>query len=108
MIYHTILKDIFNGLEGFAEETDSVKSSGDVYIARAVLPGIKREKLKIKANSDYLKIYRKDEKEDVLLKRYHLGGLVDLNSISSKLEDGILEITLPKNEVSKTVEVKIK
>ena len=107
-MYNSLFKDIFNGLDSFTDQVDSVESSGDVYIARAILPGIKRKNLKLKANSDYLKIYRKDEKEDVLLRRYHLGGLVDLNSISSKLEDGILEITLPKNEVSKTVEVEVK
>ena len=107
-MYNSLFKDIFNGLDSSTDQVDSVESSGDVYIARAILPGIKRKNLKLKANSDYLKIYRKDEKEDVLLRRYHLGGLVDLNSISSKLEDGILEITLPKNEVSKTVEVEIK
>ena len=107
-MYNSLFKDIFNGLDNLSDQIDSVESSGDVYTARAILPGVKKEKLKIKANSDYLKIYRKDEKEDVLLRRYHLGGLVDLKSISSKLEDGILEITLPKTEVSKSVNVEIK
>jgi len=107
-MYNSILKDIFHGLDGFGDQIDSVESSGDVYIARTVLPGIKKEKLSIKANSDYLKVYKKDDKENVLLKQFHLGGLVELKSISSKLEDGILEITMPKVEVSKSVQVEIK
>jgi len=101
---------IFNDLHGIESfQSDSVKSLGDVYQAKVVIPGIKKEKISVSATNDYLKVFLKEEeKEKKLLRKINLGGLVDINSISSKLADGILEITLPKREVSESIQVEIK
>jgi HSP20 family molecular chaperone IbpA len=91
---------IFNDLyDVSSQQTDSVKSVGDVYQAKIVLPGIKKDKVSISAT--------KEQENKKLLRKINLGGLVDIKSISSKLEDGILEITLPKSEISESIQVEV-
>jgi|TARA_R100000081_G_C4718497_1_gene116721 HSP20 family molecular chaperone IbpA len=82
---------------------DSVSSKGDVYVAKVVLPGIKKKQISIKTNQDYLRV----NVDDKLHQKIKLANLVDTSSIKSKLEDGILEITLPKKEVSESIDIKI-
>lgn len=107
-MYNSIINNLLNDLDEFHFSTDSVKSQGDVYLAKLVIPGIKKKDLKISSTNDFLKIYlKKEKKDDSLLKKINLGGLVDIGKITSKLEDGILEITLPKKEVSESVDIKI-
>ena len=99
---------IFNDLyEVSSQQTDSVKSVGDVYQAKIVLPGVKKDKVSISATNDFLKVFLKEENDKKLLRKINLGGLVDIKSISSKLEDGILEITLPKSEISESIQVEV-
>jgi HSP20 family molecular chaperone IbpA len=99
---------IFNDLyDVSSQQTDSVKSVGDVYQAKIVLPGVKKDKVSISATSDFLKVFLKEENDKKLLRKINLGGLVDIKSISSKLEDGILEITLPKSEISESIQVEV-
>ena len=99
---------IFNDLyEVSSHKTDSVQSVGDVYQAKIILPGIKKDKVSISATNDFLKVYLKEESNKKLLRKINLGGLVDIKSISSKLEDGVLEITLPKSEISESIQVEI-
>ena len=100
---------IFNDLhESGTYQRDSVKSLGDVYQARIIIPGVKRDKISVSATHDYLKVFLQEEQDKKLLRKINLGGLVDIKSISSKLEDGVLEITLPKSEVSESVQVEIR
>lgn len=109
MYYKSLFDTIFNDLE-FTNgkfQTDSVQSKGDVYLGKLIVPGVKKENISIKATDKYLSVFVKEGEEDVLLKKFILGGLVDTKAISSKLEDGILEITMPKKEIQETVEVKI-
>ena len=104
-MYYSLYNLLSNSLEeyngGFAH--DSVSSQGDVYIGKVVLPGIKKKQISIKTNQDYLRV----NVDDKLHRKITLGNLVDTNSITSKLADGILEITLPKKEVSESINIKI-
>lgn len=105
---NTLFDIIFNDLQGIESVTsDTVKSLGDVYQAKIVIPGIKKKDISISATNDYLKVFLKQEKDKKLLRKINLGGLVDIKTISSKLEDGILEITLPKSEITESVQIKI-
>jgi len=99
---------IFNDLYDVNQSnTDSVQSLGDVYQAKIVIPGIKKSKISISATNDFLKVFLKEKEDKKLLRKINLGGLVDIQTISSKLQDGILEITLPKREVAESIEVKV-
>ena len=109
MYYKSLFDTIFNDLE-FTNgkfQTDSVQSKGDVYFAKVIIPGIGKKDVSIKSTDEYLSVFVKQDGKNSLLRKITLGGLVDVNSISSKLANGILEITMPKKEVKESVDIKI-
>lgn len=109
MYYKSLFDTIFNDLE-FTNgkfQTDSVQSKGDVYFAKVIMPGISKKDVSIKSTDEYLSVFVKEDGKNSLLRKITLGGLVDVNSISSKLANGILEITMPKKEVKESVDIKI-
>ena len=109
MYYKSLFDTIFNDLE-FTNgkiQTDSVQSKGDVYFAKVIMPGISKKDVSIKSTDEYLSVFVKENGKNSLLRKITLGGLVDVNSISSKLLNGILEITMPKKEVKESVDIKI-
>ena len=109
MDYKSLFDTIFNDLE-FTNgkfQTDSVQSKGDVYFAKVIIPGISKKDVSIKSTDEYLSVFVKQDGKNSLLRKITLGGLVDVNSISSKLANGILEITMPKKEVKESVDIKI-
>jgi len=93
-IFNTVGSDTFQ---------DTVKSDGDSYVAKISIPGIPKYKLSIEATEEELTV----SKGDKLIRRITLGGLVDIDKISSDLDLGILEITLPKKESQRPRKVKI-
>lgn len=98
-----ILSEPFAGFNGNLSY-DNVSSKGDVYLAKIILPGVKKSEISIKANTETLTVKVKDK----IYKKINLSNLVDLKTIKSKHQDGILEITLPKKEVSDSVDIDIK
>ena len=109
MYYKSLFDTIFNDLE-FTNgkfQTDSVQSKGDVYFAKVIMPGVSKKNVSIKSTDEYLSVFVKQNGKNSLLRKITLGGLVDVNSISSKLLNGILEITMPKKEVKESVDIKI-
>ena len=109
MYYKSLFDTIFNDLEftNSKFQTDSVQSKGDVYFAKVIIPGISKKDVSIKSTDEYLSVFVKQDGKNSLLRKITLGGLVDVNSISSKLANGILEITMPKKEVKESVDIKI-
>jgi HSP20 family molecular chaperone IbpA len=65
------------------------------YEAEIAIPGFKKSDIKISATQYFLKIDAKNEKRS-FTEKINLANKVDIQNISSKLEDGILTITLPK------------
>ena len=109
MYYKSLFDTIFNDLEFIngKVQTDSVQSQGDVYFAKVIMPGISKKDVSIKSTDEYLSVFVKEDGKNSLLRKITLGGLVDVSSISSKLANGILEITMPKKEVKESVDIKI-
>ena len=110
MYYKSLFDTILNDLEFTNSniQSDSVQSKGDVYFAKVVMPGIDKKNVSIKSTDEYLSVFVKDKDgKNSLLRKITLAGLVDVNSISSKLINGILEITMPKKEVKDSVDIKI-
>jgi HSP20 family molecular chaperone IbpA len=74
----------------------SIKDNGDSWVAEVVLPGFCKKDISIVSNNETLEVKAKNQErksKDVKLK---LSGLVSIDKISSKLQDGILKIDLPK------------
>ena len=101
----------FNSSENF--KTD-IKETPEGYIVHAELPGVKKEDINIDYNNNYLTIsanrnYENEEKKDNYIRRERSYGSVsrgfyinnvNKNLIKAKFDNGVLNIELPKKEIS--------
>jgi len=111
-----ILNPVFQQGEAF-ETVPQVRlhEDDDNYHAELDLPGVKKKEVQIEIDEDNLIINatRKDpfSNDDEKLIKYkrtlRLGKQVDSTSISATLEDGVLQIKLPKMKKAKSRTVKI-
>ena len=84
----------------------SVKDCGDVYTATLELAGFSKEDVKVFVADDVLRV---EAKKDAKTKKCNLRlkNLVSVASIKSKMENGLLTLTLPKKEVAESVNIEI-
>lgn len=102
-------KDIFEGMTALRA---NIKDTAEAYVVEAELPGVKKENialicekgvLTITAKADEAKdsdegrYIRKERTEGELVRRFALED-IDEESISAKLENGVLFVTLPKQK----------
>ena len=91
-----------------------IKETPEEYIVHAELPGVKKEDIKVDYNNNYLTISatrnnESEEKKDNYIRRERSYGSVsrgfyitnvDKNSIKAKFDNGVLNIELPKKELT--------
>lgn len=102
----------------------NIKEEETKYHVELSAPGYKREDIKVSVEDDTLTItgqvkVENEEKKENYIKRefrsgnfkrsFNLNGMVNLDKIDAKYEDGVLKIDLPKveNEVKKLKEIKV-
>lgn len=109
-VFHDFFGDDFRRFDYF--HTDVI-DQGDSYLLQAELPGFKKEEIKIDLNKDTLTISA-DHREEKELKKhnyvrqerrynsycrsFHIPG-IRKDDITAEYKDGVLEITLPKDDV---------
>lgn len=116
-------EDEFNSLFGnfFGDEKDmknslkvDVKETKDSYVLEADFPGMKKDDINIEYNEGYLTISgeKKTENEDKEKKENYIRkercyekasrsfyvGNINKDEIKAKFENGVLEVTLPKEQ----------
>lgn len=87
------------------------KEEEDHYKLAIQLPGFKKEDLKITLENGFLRIdgFSKDWMgERTYKKEFRLGDKIDWEKVSCKMENGILNIVLPKVEKAKKKLIEIK
>jgi len=99
----------------------NIKETENKFIIEILLPGVKKEDIKIKIDEDNIMIVEGEthlEEEEIVcyhrlewsLKKFRikfeLSKELDLSQIASVLKDGILKIIIPKKE-KKIIELKI-
>lgn len=100
-----------------------LSETADAYQIRMDVPGIKPEDITVQVTGDTVHVSgeRKEEKEEKT-KTYHrverrsgkfseivtLPGAVKDENVQAEFHDGVLTVTLPKTEASKTRTVKVK
>lgn len=89
-----------------------IKEDSDSFKIALKVPGISKENLKLSVENSILKVEGFSEDwfcDRTYRKEFSLGKEVDIERITSKLENGILNILLPKLEKAKkrVVEIKI-
>ena len=103
--HNTHLLDDFFDSFAISKHID-VKDCGDVYTATLELAGFSKEDVKVFVSDDVLKV---EAKKDSKTKKCNLRlkNLVSVASIKSKMENGLLTLTLPKKEVAESVNIEI-
>ena len=91
----------------FTMATDvGILDKGDVYTAELELAGFSKKEIKLTAIEGVLNVCAENKKRKKKFKVY-LTTDVSEEHISSKLENGLLTITLPKREVCEGRDIKI-
>ncbi len=110
-----------NGFQGLAfSPSCEVIDSGDHYVLKADLPGVRKEDLKVEVDRDLLTIQaeRQEEKKHESKKKFvsemyygsysrsfTLPGLADEKKVDAKFDNGVLTVTVPKVESSKSKQI---
>jgi len=96
------------GESGKGSLATDIHEDKDNYLARFEMPGVKKEDVKIELNDRLLSVSAEkkekngDEESSYSYSRsISVPDSVKADSISAKLEDGILTVTLPKSEERK-------
>ena len=114
--------DIFGGFfdDSFFNESRNkelmktdIKEGENEYTLEIEMPGIKKENVKIELSKGYLTISAEnnnevEEKEDNYIRKerhygsftrsFYVGDKVEMNGIKASMDNGILSITVPKEE----------
>ncbi|QDK36459.1 Hsp20/alpha crystallin family protein [Bdellovibrio sp. NC01] len=92
------------------------------YLLKVDLPGVKKEDVKVEVSGDTMtiKAERKTEKEEKSKKRFlseisygsyirsfSLPQSIDEKKVDAKFENGVLQITIPKTETSKSKQISV-
>lgn len=122
LLFNSFDRDIFTPFASFASAfSTDITDEGDHYLLSAELPGFAKEDIGISIEGDQLVIRasREEEKEEnkkkyihrersygTYTRRFDING-VDTGAISAKYEDGVLHLTLPKQEKKPEVGTRI-
>lgn len=106
-------RDLFSPFPSFAAAFNTdITDEGDHYLLSAELPGFARNDISVDVEGDQLVIRasREEEKEEnkskyihrertcgTYTRRFDING-IDTEGVSGKYEDGVLKLTLPKQE----------
>jgi len=99
-----------------------IYETDDEFFLNAYIPGVKKENLKIKLEDGHLVIMGRIDYDEAVnrkyvlketeignfYRRFKISDSIDESKIDAKLENGVLEVRLPKHErvKPKTIEIK--
>lgn len=110
------------GTEEWAPAVD-IKETGNDFVIHADLPGVKSDDIEVTAENGVLTIKgerestKEEEKDNYkrverfsgsFMRRFTLPESADLEKISAKTKDGVLELVIPKAEKNKPKRIDIK
>lgn len=78
------------------QQNISIKNTEEGFAAEVILPGFSKKDVSISADDKILEINAKNNERGNDQFRIKLNGLVSIKDITSKLENGILKLSLPK------------
>ena len=106
----TVCNVIDSSLDSYKYRTTLNEQEND-YIVHAQVPGLSKEDINITLDNNILKICGEKAVNDHMTcsinKELSLGRDVNASKITAKVENGILELNIPKSEKCKTKKIKI-
>ncbi len=85
-----------------------IKANDSAYEIQFIVPGFKKNEITLSATPSYLYVAARN-KTNLYSDKIKLNSSVDIENITSKLEDGILYITVPKKtQEAKSLSIEIK
>jgi HSP20 family protein len=113
----------FEGTHPLTSFWVDIFEDGDDLIARAELPGIKKDEIEVMLTDETIKICGEKKKEEEIDEKYYhkwersfgsfcrtfsLPAKIHVDKVKSTLKDGILEIRMHKSKKEKSKEIKVK
>ena len=92
---------------GKMEPVVDIKETENEYLARAELPGIRREDVKVSLEDDVLTI-EGERFYGTFCRSFTLPEFTDANAIRAESKDGVLNVHVPKLKVEKRQALQIK
>ena len=114
-------RDMMEPLQGRLTRTDVIDRDED-FLVRTEVPGVDKKDIEVSLAGDMLTIKGKVEHEEKEQKRdyyrceisqgafsrtVHVPGKFDASKVNASLKDGMLEVRLPKLEVTKRRNIKV-
>jgi len=103
--------DMFDQMFGLPASSYRVEEDNDKYLLRVSAWGYKKDELDTRVEGDFLIIKGKKETEGKfnagINNKYRLPRGIKRKDIKAKLENGILEVELPKGSDGKEIEILI-
>ena len=105
----------------YAGKTNILENEKD-YLFQVSVPGLKKDDIKIEIDEDVLTIssnfedskeeksdnfYRKEFVKSSFTRSFYVPEDVDVSKIDAKMEDGILNVSIPKKEIEKKKDSKL-
>ena len=112
-LFDDIFDNFFNlGIHGgtYHSPTESIDDSGDSVTLSIDLPGFNKSDISIEYKDDQLIVHAKSTEasnRQAITRRYPIKN-IDIKQSTAELKNGILTLTLEKNEASKSQQLKIK
>lgn len=102
----SIINELFNIDIAYPEKTNWIKSSDDVYTVELEFPGFSKKDVSVTVIDQTLTV-KAEKGERKKTNRISLNNLVSLDGISSKMNNGLLTLVMPKKEIRKATTIKV-
>jgi HSP20 family molecular chaperone IbpA len=113
---NTLFDELFSGLDDSYRNWDScfargisskyLQDVGDVYKAQIELAGFSKENVSVSLSDEALKILAKSEDKNKSFV-IHLNNQVSHDHITCSMDNGLLEIILPKKSIAESRQIEI-
>ncbi len=83
-----------------------INENKEKYTIEVIVPGVKKEDVSVEVENSALSIEFKNRSSIMERRKFSIPGDVNITAITAKLENGILEIQLPKKQ-KETQKIKV-
>lgn len=98
-------------LASHAPSSEAIHETPESWVIRYDLPGFAKENVSLKVEQEILRLTAETPTDNPfgqkVERQWKLGSRIDVANVSATLENGVLEITLPKLEIQPTREITI-